>query len=118
VPVAARVGALIATGGIRGVDRDSGRMPEDLARQAEQMFDNLVAAVETAGGTVDTILKVTVHLKSAEGRALINPPWVKHFPDPQARPSRQVLIYEHLAPNVLVQCDALAVIAPTPGEKL
>jgi 2-iminobutanoate/2-iminopropanoate deaminase len=112
VPVAARVGSLIATGGIRGIDRETGRMPEDVAGQAEHMFANLVAAVQIAGGSVDTILKVTVHLRSADGRALINPAWQRHFPDADARPSRQVIIYEHLGANVLVQCDALAVALP------
>lgn len=118
VPVAARVGDLIATGGIRGVDRQTGRMSADLAGQAEHMFANLVTAVQIAGGTADTILKVTVHLKSAEGRALINPAWESHFPNPQARPSRQVLIYEHLGANVLVQCDALAVAVLRPRADL
>jgi 2-iminobutanoate/2-iminopropanoate deaminase len=118
VPVAARVGDLIATGGIRGVDRQTGRMPEDLSGQAEHMFANLVTAVQIAGGSLDTILKVTVHLKSAQGRALINPAWENYFPNPQARPSRQVLIYEHLGANVLVQCDALAVAVLGPRADL
>jgi 2-iminobutanoate/2-iminopropanoate deaminase len=93
-------------------------MSADLAGQAEHMFANHVTAVQIAGGTADTILKVTVHLKSAEGRALINPAWESHFPNPQARPSRQVLIYEHLGANVLVQCDALAMAVLRPRADL
>ncbi len=109
VPVAARVGGLIATGGIRGVNRETGQMPEDVAGQARLMVANLIAAVEAAGGSADTILKVTIHLKSAETRSEINPAWVECFPDPDRRPSRQVLIYADLAGKVRVQCDALAV---------
>jgi hypothetical protein len=43
---------------------------------------------------------------------------VGDFPNPQAWPSRQVLIYEHLGANVLVQCDALAVAVSRPRADL
>jgi 2-iminobutanoate/2-iminopropanoate deaminase len=109
IPAACRVGDLIATGGVRGIDRASGVLPSNLGTQIDNMFDNLVAIVVKSGGSADTILKVTIFVKSAELRAAINPAWLRHFPDPESRPARHVQEVPHLGGGMLVQCEALAV---------
>lgn len=60
IPSAARIGPFLATGGVRGVDPATGRMPDEVEAQARWMFRNLAAIVEAAGMTCDDILKVTV----------------------------------------------------------
>lgn len=109
IPAASRVGPLLATGGIRGVDRETGTMPADMAGQTELMFANLRAIVEAGGGSIDRIVKVTVWIAVPEARAAVNDVWVKLFPDPAARPARHTLTYD-LPGGMLVQCDALAFI--------
>lgn len=108
IPVASRVGDLIATGGIRGVDPDTGKMPDDAAEQARLMFANLRRAVEAAGAQVGDILKVTIWIATADARAAVNPPWIALFPDAASRPARHILSYD-LPAGMLLQCEALAV---------
>jgi enamine deaminase RidA (YjgF/YER057c/UK114 family) len=109
IPVASRVGQVIATGGIRGVDPTTGIMPADVGEQASLMFDNLRRAVEAAGASVDNILKITIWIATPDARVALNPPWLALFPDPASRPARHILSYD-LPGGMLVQCDALAVV--------
>ncbi|MCP3730037.1 RidA family protein [Sphingomonas sp. MG17] len=108
IPTVTRVGEIIATGGIRGVDRASGVLPDDLSRQVELMFHNLIAAVELAGGDAGSIVKVTVHIRDVAARSSINAAWLHHFPDAHSRPARHVIETPALAGRMLVQCEALA----------
>ncbi len=108
IPTASRVAGMIATGGIRGVDRDTGRLPDTAEAQARQMFDNLRDTVRAAGGDVGDIVKVTIWLSDPADRPLVNPPWEALFPDPDARPARHILI-QPLPGDMLIQCEALAV---------
>lgn len=107
IPAASRVGNLIATGGIRGVDAATGRMPEDLVAQARNMFANLRTIVDAAGGRCEDIVKLTVWIATPEARAAVNAEWVAMFPDPHARPARHILNYE-LPAGMLIQCEAIA----------
>lgn len=109
IPSAARIGRFMATGGVRGNDPRTGTMPETVDEQAANMFANLRRIVEAGGGRLTDVLKVTVWLSSADGREVINAPWLELFPDPGSRPARHVLIYD-LPGGMLVQCEALAVI--------
>jgi 4-hydroxy-4-methyl-2-oxoglutarate aldolase len=111
IPAASRVGPLLATGGVRGVDRSTGKVPETPAEQCELMFGNLRAIVEAAGGRVENIVKLTVWISAPETRALLNPPWLAMFPDPASRPSRHI-ICQVLPGGMAVQCEALAFLDP------
>jgi 4-hydroxy-4-methyl-2-oxoglutarate aldolase len=108
IPAASRVGGIIATGGVRGVDPVSGVMPAELQEQARLMFSNLRTIVEAAGGRVEEILKITIWISTPEARQAINPPWLQMFPDAVSRPARHILHYE-LPAGMLMQCEALAV---------
>ncbi len=108
IPAASRVGKLIVTGGIGGLDPETGAVPDDLKQQCANMFENLRRIIEAAGGSLSCIAKVTVWVKSPEARAVINSEWTKLFPDEKSRPARHTLTYDHLPKNMLLQCDALA----------
>jgi 4-hydroxy-4-methyl-2-oxoglutarate aldolase len=109
IPSASRVGRFIATGGVRGVDPETGVVPADIQTQAVNMFANLRRIIEAGGGRTANILKVTIWIATAEGRDAVNGPWVKMFPDPDTRPARHILNYT-LPANLLLQCEALAVL--------
>lgn len=109
IPAASRVGPFIATGGVRGVDRATGEMPDDGASQIANMFANLAAIISAGGGSEETILKITIFVKTPEMRRLINPAWIDHYPDPARRPARHVVDNPALGGGMLVQCEALAV---------
>lgn len=108
IPAASRVGPIIMTGGVRGVDWATGQMPGDVAGQVTLMFDNVIALVEAAGASKQRIVKITLWVTDRSALEAINTEWLKHFPDPQSRPARHLLTYD-LPGGMLVQCDAVAV---------
>ncbi|WP_420131984.1 RidA family protein [Rhodopseudomonas sp.] len=110
IPAASRIGNIIMTGGVHGLDPQSGKLPDDVDSQAALMFANLARILDAAGATLDDVVKMTVWVKVPEARAAVNREWLAAFPDPQSRPARHTLQNDHLAANMLVQCDAFAVI--------
>jgi enamine deaminase RidA (YjgF/YER057c/UK114 family) len=109
VPNACRIGNLVVSSAIHGVDPVTRTMPEDLTSQCELVFANMKAIVEAAGGGMQDIIKMTVYLRDRENRGPLNEAWVRMFPDPDTRPARhsQLLMVE--GPS-LIQCDFTAVI--------
>ncbi len=109
IPTASRIGNVIATGGVRGVDPATGEMPEDIGAQARLMFDNLRRIAEAAGASAEDILKLTIWITDNDVRAALNGPWTAMFPDPHSRPARHILVYA-LPAGMRVQCEALIVL--------
>ncbi len=108
IPNASRIGNVIVSGVIRGTDPATQELPPTLERQCAHMFENLRLTVQAGGGRVEDIIKVTFWMERLE-RGPINEQRVKMFPDPQARPARQV-VQAAMEPQVLVQCDFMAVL--------
>jgi 2-iminobutanoate/2-iminopropanoate deaminase len=110
IPAACRVGRVIMTGGIYGLDAASGTVPDDVSEQTRLMFENLARILEAGGSGLDDVIKMTVYVKASEARSAVNDVWVRAFPDPDARPARQTLQNDHLPANVAVQCEVTAVL--------
>jgi len=109
IPGASRVGNVVASGVINGVDPLTGAPATTLQRQCELMFEHMRALVEAAGGSLDHVVKVTVWMADASQRETLNAVWCTVFPDPQSRPARHTLATS-MANGLLVQCDFLAVL--------
>jgi enamine deaminase RidA (YjgF/YER057c/UK114 family) len=112
IPAACRMANIVVTGGIYGLDVDSGKVPDDPAHQTALMFENLLRVLVAAGATLGQVVKMTFWVRNPEARAFINPAWLEAFPDPQSRPARHTLQNDHMPANLLIQCDALAVVTP------
>jgi enamine deaminase RidA (YjgF/YER057c/UK114 family) len=110
IPAASRVGNVVMTGGIYGLDPATGKIPDDITAQAELMFANLKRIVSAAGAGMERIVKMTVYVKVPEARAAVNKEWLLAFPDPASRPARHTFQNDHLPANMLVQCDAVAIV--------
>jgi len=109
IPNASRIGNLMMSSVISGVDPGTRNLPPELSRQVADLFVHIRAAVEAAGGTVDDIVKINSWMKEpSTGRAALSDEWAKMFPDPAARPARHTLALGGDA-NALVTCDATAV---------
>ena len=108
IPNASRIGNIIASGLIRGADPTNSKLADTLHQQCAFMFSNMRKTVEAGGGTVEDIIKVTIWMEALE-REPVNAEWVKMFPDPAARPARQIMELP-MEEGVLVQCDFLAVV--------
>jgi len=108
LPNASRIGNIIASGLIRSADPTSSKLADTLQQQCAFMFSNIRNTVEAGGGTVEDIIKVTIWMKGLE-REPVNVEWAKMFPDPAARPARQIMEVP-MEEGVLVQCDFMAVL--------
>jgi 2-iminobutanoate/2-iminopropanoate deaminase len=108
IPNACRIGNIIVSGLIRGADPATSKLAATLEQQCALMFEHMRRVVEAAGATVDDIVKVTVWMRQLE-RKPVNDEWVRMFPDPSARPARQIMEVP-MEPGVLIQCDFMAVI--------
>lgn len=111
IPAASRVGPLLATGGVHGVDAKTGALPPTLEGEVREVFRNLARILNAAGGSLDDVARVTIYLRSIEYRTAVNAEWIAIFPNPDSRPARHTLLNEHLAGSMRVQCDALAFIS-------
>lgn len=111
IPAASRVGNIVMTGGVYGLDPTTKAIPDGAADQCRLMFANLRRILSAAGASTDDVLKITVFVKDPSVRDVVNPEWTAMFPDPQSRPARHTLINPYLAANMLIQCEALAVVA-------
>jgi 2-iminobutanoate/2-iminopropanoate deaminase len=109
IPNASRIGNVMMSSVISGVDPGTRNLPAELSAQVTNIFTHIRHAVEAAGGTPDDIIKITFWMKEpATGRAALNDEWVKMFPDPESRPARHTLPLGAES-NALVTCDFVAV---------
>ena len=108
IPNASRIGNILISGLIRGVEPGTSTLAPTLERQCELMFAHMRRTVEVGGAAIGDIIKVTVWMKEML-RQPVNEEWIKMFPDPASRPARQIMVVP-MEEGVLVQCDFLAVI--------
>ena len=81
---------------------------DDIARQTEQVMNNIKAVVEKAGGTMQNIVKTTIYLKDMDDFAKVNEIYKRYFPsEPPARATVQV---SRLPKDVGIEIDAIAII--------
>jgi enamine deaminase RidA (YjgF/YER057c/UK114 family) len=110
IPNASRIGNLLMSSIINGVDPATGKVAPTLEQQVRFMFEHVRAIMEQAGGSPDDIVKMTVWMKDRAQRDAVNVEWVKMFPDEHARPARHTMRAD-LEGGLLVQCDITAVFA-------
>jgi 2-iminobutanoate/2-iminopropanoate deaminase len=94
IPMGVRVGNMVYSSGIHGMDPDTQRVPEDPALQVALVFAHMRTIVEGAGGTVDDIALVIFNLADDAYRPLVNAEWLAMFPRDDDRPARNT----HLTP--------------------
>lgn len=107
IPTGSRVGPLVCSGGISGVDRATGELPPNGVEQVRLAFANLLAFLAAAGAGAGDLVRVGVLLHDAALRAAVNVEWVALFPDPADRPARHTTVHD-LAGGMLVQLEVIA----------
>lgn len=110
IPTACRVGNILASGIVYGLDPATGKVAPTLEAQCALMFQHMRTIVEAGGGTVDDIVKITVWMADRSQRAPLNAEWLAMFPDPANRPARQAMQAVELGKGMLIQLDFMAVI--------
>jgi 2-iminobutanoate/2-iminopropanoate deaminase len=109
IPAVTRIGNLVLTGGVSGIDTGSGVMPATLDEQCANMFVLAARVLKAADANLEDVIKVTVFMRAGSNREALNREWLKCFPDPHSRPVRHTLVNEHLAGGMLIQCELMAV---------
>ena len=75
----------------------------------KKTFEYIKKIVIEAGGTVQDIIKMDLYFSDKSDRSIVNPEWVKMFPDPNKRPARHAQIAE-LPKDCCLQVTLTAVI--------
>lgn len=115
LPLAVKIGCVVFSSGIPGKDPSSGELPEDPARQAQFMFQNVEAVMAAAGGSVDDIGSFEISVKSMDYRRQIDEQWLRLFPNEDDRPARHTSVVD-LRGATLMQCRITAVLNETKVE--
>ena len=109
MPNASRIGPMIASSGVFGIDLEGGGLLADLEGQSRALFANMVRICEAAGATLEHIIKVDVELSLDSDKDVFNVAWIEAFPDPASRPARHTVTHELPGP-VKVRCEFLAFV--------
>jgi enamine deaminase RidA (YjgF/YER057c/UK114 family) len=103
-------GSLLFIAGQTAVD-GSGQVvgAGDITRQAEQVFDNLRAVLEAAGGSFDNLVMTTTYLTNVSYRAAFSEVRARRYT--RLTPASSLIIVAGLAnPELLIEIDGIAVI--------
>ena len=81
----------------------------DIDAQTGQVCENIKAAVEAAGGTMDDICRVDVYIRNMEQFAGIHKVRAEYFKEPLPA-STMVEVSKFASPDALIEISAIAVI--------
>jgi 2-iminobutanoate/2-iminopropanoate deaminase len=101
---------LLFISGQTGSDPVTREFPEDIKAQTRIALDNVKALVEAGGASLDTALKMTIHMTDMMNEfAAMNEVFREYFPkDP---PSRTTVGVAHLArAGLKIEIDMIAVV--------
>jgi 2-iminobutanoate/2-iminopropanoate deaminase len=111
VPLSAVVkgAGLVFVSGMPPIEADSQRIVQgDIARQTEVCLDNVKAALEAAGSSLDKALKVTIYASNAAYYSTINKVYARYFS--QDAPARTFVAVASwpMEFDIEIECVALA----------
>lgn len=106
---AVKAGGFVFVSGTPPTDPATGAFIEgDIVKQTEMSLENLKAALEAAGSSLDKVVKATVFIANAAYFAKVNEVYARYFPeDPPARTF--VTVGSWPAPfDIEIECIAIA----------
>ena len=108
--------AIEATGRFVFISGMTARRPDgsiagigDITEQTRQVCENLKAAVEAAGGTLDDVCRVDVYVRNMEHFEAIHKVRAQYFKPPLPA-STMVEITKLASPDYLIEINAIAVV--------
>jgi 2-iminobutanoate/2-iminopropanoate deaminase len=104
--VASRIGNVVFTSGVPGIDLKTGKAPEGPERQFALAFDNLMEVLRQAGAGPDAVGLLTVWIPDRTNRAYINKDWLRYYPGPNkpARKTNQAPLPAGLDVQLMAAC--------------
>jgi len=104
---AVKAGPLVFVSGQGGMDAE-GRMPADVAGQAEGALRNVQEVLAAAGAGLRDVVKSTVFLKDMNDFATVNQVYARFFEAPY--PARSCVEVARLPKDMLVEIEVVAVV--------
>lgn len=110
IPNACRVGDIVWSGGVSGIDPSTGAVPASVRDEVRQMFTNVCSITTEAGVRVEDIGRMTFFVRQRDPvlQEALNTEWTSMFPEPMTRPARHLLVQD-IHEALRVQCDFVAV---------
>ena len=109
IPAAAVHKGILISSVISGKSVVTGSYSKNKVEQVSLVFEYIKKIVIEAGGTVQDIIKMDLYFSDKSDRSIVNPEWVKMFPDPNKTPARHAQIAE-LPKDCCLQVTLTAVI--------
>lgn len=101
---------LVYTSGQIALDPHSGNLIEgSIKEQTKQVLNNLSAVLESAGSSLDKVIKTTVFMQDLAQFADMNEIYAQYFSD--HKPARSTVQVAKLPRNALVEIEAVALQA-------
>lgn len=91
-----------------GLDPESMQLVDGIEAQAHQVFNNLIAVIEAAGGNIKDLVKINIFLTDLSHFALINDIMAQYCEQPF--PARAAVQVSALPRGALIEADGVAVI--------
>lgn len=106
---AIKVGDMLYTSGQLGMDPSTGELVNsDIKLETKRALDNLVAILEEAGASVETVVKTTVFVKDMNDFAKVNEVYSEYFSS--HKPARSCVEVARLPKDGNVEIEAMAII--------
>ncbi|MDE2693816.1 MAG: Rid family hydrolase [Paracoccaceae bacterium] len=109
IPAAAVHKGILISSVISGKSVVTDSYSKNKVEQVSLVFEYIKNIVIEAGGNVQDIIKMDLYFSDKSDRSIVNPEWVKMFPDPNKRPARHAQIAE-LPKDCCLQVTLTAVI--------
>jgi 2-iminobutanoate/2-iminopropanoate deaminase len=103
---ATRIGNMVYTSGVPGIDPKTGKLAEGPERQFAHAFENLTALLEKTGANADSVGLLTVFIPDRSNRAFINKDWLALYPGPNkpARKTNQAPLPKGMEVQLMATC--------------
>lgn len=106
---AIRIGNLVFCSGQIPIDPETGEFVSGgIKEQTEQVLKNLTAVLESAGATLQNVVKTTVFLADMNDFAAMNEVYAKFFSD--NKPARSTVQAARLPRDAKVEIECIAII--------
>lgn len=106
---AQKLDKLIITSGQLPIDAATGTMPDGVEAQTRQSLTNVRAILESAGSSMDKVIKTTVFLDNMDDFAAMNAVYAEFFQE-GAYPARSAVEVARLPKQALVEIEAIAFV--------
>lgn len=103
-----KIGDLVFTSGQLPINTETGEMPLDIKEATKQSLENVKAILESAGSSLDKVIKVTVFIKDMNDFATINEVYGTYFVENP--PARSCVEVARLPKDAAIEIEAIATI--------